>query len=72
MTKKKETCAQGKMHKVMSEFKEGKLKIGKSNKTVISRQQAVAIGLSETRVECGPRSVKPRQMGRTGRSRTKY
>jgi hypothetical protein len=38
----------GKVHKVMEEFKEGKLK-SSSGKKVTSRKQAVAIGLSEAR-----------------------
>ncbi len=33
----------------MEEFKEGKLKSGKSGKKVKSRKQAIAIGLSEAR-----------------------
>jgi hypothetical protein len=33
----------------MHKFKEGRLKSGKSGKTVKSRRQAVAIGLSEAR-----------------------
>ncbi len=41
--------AQGTVKKVMEEYKEGKLKSGKSGKTVKSRKQAVAIGLSEAR-----------------------
>ncbi len=41
--------AQQKVKKVMHEYKRGKLKIGKSNKRVKSRKQAVAIGLSEAR-----------------------
>jgi hypothetical protein len=40
---------QTKMKKVMHEYKRGKLKIGKSNKKVKSRKQAIAIGLSEAR-----------------------
>lgn len=40
-----------KVKKVMKEYKKGKLKIGKSNKKVTSRKQAVAIGLSEARKE---------------------
>ena len=43
--------AQEKVEEVMHEFKQGKLKSGKSNKKVISRKQAVAIGLSEARDE---------------------
>jgi hypothetical protein len=41
--------AQEKVEKTMHEFKEGKLKSGKSNKKVTSKKQAVAIGLSEAR-----------------------
>lgn len=43
--------AQDKVKKVMKEYKKGKLKIGKSNKKVTNRKQAVAIGLSEARKE---------------------
>jgi hypothetical protein len=39
---------QGKVHKVMKEQKEGKLKSG-SGKKVASRKQAVAIALNEAR-----------------------
>lgn len=42
---------QNKVKKVMKEYKKGKLKIGKSNKKVTNRKQAVAIGLSEARKE---------------------
>ena len=45
--------AQEKVHEAMHEMKEGKLKSGKSGKTVHSRKQAVAIGLSEARKEGG-------------------
>ncbi len=38
-----------KMEKVMHEFKEGKLKSGKSKNKVTNRKQAIAIGLSEAR-----------------------
>ncbi|MDB5266650.1 MAG: endonuclease family protein [Parcubacteria group bacterium] len=43
------TTAQKKVGKVMHEYKEGKLKMGRSGKKVKSRTQAVAIGLSEAR-----------------------
>ena len=43
--------AQSKVHKVMEEFKEGKLKSGRSGKKVTGRKQAVAIGISEARRE---------------------
>ena len=41
--------AQKKVKEAMEEMKEGKLKMGKSNKKVTSRKQAIAIGLSEAR-----------------------
>lgn len=41
--------AQDKVHKVMREYKGGKLKSGGSGKKVTSRKQAVAIGLSQAR-----------------------
>lgn len=43
--------AQEKAEKMMHEFKAGKLNMGKSGKTVRSRKQAIAIGLSEAREE---------------------
>lgn len=46
---KKKTKAQKKIKKVMHEFKEGELDIGKSKKKVKKRKQAVAIALSEAR-----------------------
>ena len=41
--------AEAKIAKTMEEFKEGKLKSGGSGKTVKSRKQAVAIGISKAR-----------------------
>lgn len=38
-----------KVERAMREMKEGTLKSGKSGKTVKSRKQAIAIGLSEAR-----------------------
>jgi hypothetical protein len=51
--KKQDATTKRKMKKVMHEYKEGKLKSGKSNKKVKSRKQAVAIGLSEARKSGG-------------------
>lgn len=48
-----------KVEKVMHEFKRGELKSGGSGKTVRSRKQAVAIGLSEAR-RAGARIPKKR------------
>jgi len=43
--------AQEKVEKAMHEKKRGELKSGRSGKTVKSRKQAIAIGLSEARRE---------------------
>jgi hypothetical protein len=50
MTRKYGKKASEKVGEVMHEFKEGKLKSGSGHK-VTSREQAVAIGLSEARKE---------------------
>jgi len=42
---------QRKVSKVMREFKKGKLNIGKSNKKVKNRKQAVAIALNEAGIK---------------------
>jgi len=47
--KKKQTNAQKTIKKVMRTYKKGTLKSGTSGKTVTSRDQAIAIGLSEAR-----------------------
>lgn len=41
--------AQESVKETMHEFKEGKLKSGRSNKTVKNPKQAIAIGLSQAR-----------------------
>jgi len=43
--------AQEKVEKAMHERKQGTLKSGKSGKTVKSKKQAIAIGLSEARAQ---------------------
>ena len=58
-TKKKATKGATKVHKVMKEHKEGKLKSG-SGKKVTSRKQAVAIALSEAR-EAGAKIPKKKK-----------
>ena len=45
----KKKKAKRKIETVMSEFKEGELNIGKSDKKVKNRKQAVAIALSEAK-----------------------
>ncbi len=49
VNKKLKKVMEKKMGKVMSEYKRGELSIGKSDKKVKSRKQAIAIGLSEAR-----------------------
>lgn len=51
MPRKYSRNSQQKVEKVMHEFKRGTLKSGRSGKTVKSRKQAIAIGLSEARKE---------------------
>jgi hypothetical protein len=48
MAAKKKSGAR-KVKRAMHEMKRGKLKSGRSGKTVSSRKQAIAIGLSEAR-----------------------
>jgi hypothetical protein len=49
MAKKYGEKSQKTVKEAMHKFKEGKLKSGKSNKTVKNPKQAIAIGLSEAR-----------------------
>lgn len=51
MARKYGPKAQEEVHEAMEEFKQGKLKSGKSGKKVTNRRQAVAIGLSKARKE---------------------
>lgn len=52
--------AQEEVEKEMRKFKKGKLKSGRSKKTVKSRKQAIAIGLSKARKK-GAKVPKPPQ-----------
>ena len=45
----KKTLGERKVERAMHEMKRGKLKSGRSGKTVKRRKQAIAIGLSEAR-----------------------
>jgi hypothetical protein len=49
MARKYGKKASEKVEKAMHEMKRGKLKSGRSGKTVKSRKQAIAIGLSQAR-----------------------
>jgi len=60
--------ASAKVHRAMSEMKEGKLKSGRSNKTVKNPKQAIAIGLSEARQEGGKVPSKSTGRKTSGRS----
>ena len=51
MARKYSKAASRKVEKAMEERKKGTLKSGRSGKTVTSRKQAIAIGLSEARAE---------------------
>lgn len=59
--------------KAMGERKRGTLRSGRSNKKVTSREQAIAIGLSEARAEGDkvPRKKAPRKTSRKVGSRKK-
>ena len=60
--------AQQKVEKAMHERKAGTLKSGKSGKTVKSRKQAIAIGLSEAR-RAGAKVPAPKKSGGGKKSR---
>lgn len=66
--------ASSKVGRAMREMKEGKLKSGRSGKTVKSKKQAIAIGLSEARKEGAKVPSRPRKTRTTkakkGRSST--
>lgn len=49
MARKYSRASQREVKNAMHEFKGGKLKSGKARKTVKSRKQAIAIGLSKAR-----------------------
>ena len=61
--------AQSKVKRAMHERKEGTLKSGRSGKTVKSRKQAIAIGLSEARKAGGkvPKKAAKKSAKKTGR-----
>lgn len=49
MARKYSRSASKDVEREMHEFKRGRLKMGRSGKRVVSRKQAIAIGLSEAR-----------------------
>lgn len=60
MAAKYSRAAGRKVRRAMHEMKRGKLKSGRSGKTVRSRKQAIAIGLSEAR-QAGARAPRRRR-----------
>jgi hypothetical protein len=60
-----------KVKRAMHERKRGELKSGRSGKTVKSRKQAIAIGLSEARREGGKVPSKRKSRGKTKSSKSK-
>lgn len=56
--------AQQKVKRAMHELKRGELKSGRSGKTVKSRKQAIAIGLSEARKAGGKLPPAPKRSRR--------
>lgn len=62
--------AQEKVEKAMHERKRGTLKSGRSGKTVRSRKQAIAIGLSEARREGGKVPGRAAKKSRKSASKT--
>ncbi|MBV9433719.1 MAG: hypothetical protein JO137_18000 [Hyphomicrobiales bacterium] len=72
MARKYSTGASEKVGKAMHERKRGTLKSGRSGKTVKSRKQAIAIGLSEARREGKKVPAKRKSSGSSkGRSSSK-
>lgn len=53
--------AQKKVEKAMHEMKRGTLKSGRDGKKVTTREQAIAIGLSQARKEGGKVPKKPKK-----------
>jgi uncharacterized protein DUF6496 len=74
MARKYGKKARSKVHKAMSERKQGTLRSGRSGKKVRSRKQAIAIGLSEARragAKVPSRKKSRRRGGSSSRSRKK-
>ena len=70
MARKYSKKASAKVERAMKERKSGTLKSGRSGKTVKSRKQAIAIGLSEARA-AGAKVPKKRSTAKRGRTAKK-
>jgi hypothetical protein len=71
MARKYSKKASAKVERAMKERKAGTLKSGRSGRTVKSRKQAIAIGLSEARAAGAkvPRKTAKRKAGKARKSR---
>jgi hypothetical protein len=71
MARKYSKKASAKVERAMKERKAGTLKSGRSGRTVRSRKQAIAIGLSEARAAGArvPRKTAKRKVGKARKSR---
>lgn len=67
MARKYGKKASDKVERAMHEMKHGELKSGRSGKTVKSRRQAIAIGLSEARRAGGEVPVRGSRSSRSSR-----
>jgi Family of unknown function (DUF6496) len=70
MARKYSKKASAKVERAMKERKSGTLKSGRSGRTVKSRKQAIAIGLSEARA-AGAKVPKKRSTAKRGRKAKK-
>ena len=68
MPRKDGQKASDKVERAMHEMKRGELKSGRSGKTVRSRKQAIAIGLSEARRAGGKAPSKRRGSSRSSKA----
>jgi hypothetical protein len=68
MARKYSKKASAKVERAMKERKAGTLKSGRSGRTVRSRKQAIAIGLSEARA-AGARVPRKTARGKVGKAR---
>ena len=69
MARKYSKKASAKVERAMKKRKAGTLKSGRSGKTVKSRKQAIAIGLSEARAEGAKVPKKAAKKGKTSKKK---
>ncbi len=71
MSKKYGAKASEKVQRAVHQMKRGKLRSGRSGRTVTSRKQAIAIGLSEARKAGGKVPARRRRGSGSSRSRAR-